>query len=56
MKKQFFISKFIMFISLTLIPICIFGSVSVFFINLKVKQEAEAKNHGHHRFNGTVLQ
>lgn len=43
MKKQFFISKFIMFISLTLIPICIFGSVSVFFINLKVKQEAEAK-------------
>lgn len=43
MKRQFFTSKFIMFISLTLIPICIFGSVSVFFINMKVKQEAEAK-------------
>lgn len=43
MKKQFFRLKFIMFISLTLIPICIFGFISVFFINMKVKQEAEAK-------------
>lgn len=43
MKKQFFRSKFIMFLSLTLVPICIFGFVSVFYINLQLQKEAREK-------------
>lgn len=43
MKRQFFISKFRMFISLTLVPICIFGFISIFFINIQVKEEAKEK-------------
>ena len=40
MKRQFFIRKFIMFISLTLIPICVFGGISASYINMQVKKEA----------------
>lgn len=40
MKRQYFCSKFKMFISLTLVPICIFGFLTVFYINIQVKKEA----------------
>lgn len=40
MKRQYFCSKFRMFISLTLVPICIFGFLTVFYINTQVKKEA----------------
>lgn len=43
MKRQFFRSKFIMFISLTLVPICIFGFLSVFYISNQVREEAREK-------------
>ena len=41
MRRRFFCSKFIMFISLTMIPICVLGVMSIFFINQQVKREAE---------------
>lgn len=40
MKRQYFCSKFRMFISLTLVPICIFAFISTFYINMQVKEEA----------------
>ena len=43
MKRQYFCSKFRMFISLTLVPICIFGFLSIFYINMQVKNEAREK-------------
>lgn len=46
MKRQFFIRKFIMFISLTLIPICVFGGISASYINMQVKKEAGEKAQG----------
>lgn len=43
MKRHFFRSKFIMFISLTLVPICLFGFISMFYINSQLKNEAREK-------------
>lgn len=43
MKRKFFCSKFIMLLSLTFIPICIFGFILVFNINRQVKEDAETK-------------
>lgn len=43
MKKHFFRTKFLMFITLTLVPICIFGFILVFSINVQVKKEALSK-------------
>lgn len=40
MKRHFYLSKLIMFLSLTLIPIGIFGLISVFYINTQVKKNA----------------
>lgn len=44
MRRKFFLSKFIMFLSLSLIPVCIFGALSVFYINLQVKDDAMDKS------------
>lgn len=43
MRRKFFYSKFIMFLILTFVPICIFGFILVFNINHQVKKDAEAK-------------
>lgn len=43
MKRHFFRSKFIMFISLTLVPVCLFGFISVFYINSQVKEKSREK-------------
>lgn len=40
MKRHFYFSKLIMFLSLTLIPISIFGLCTVFYINMQVKKSA----------------
>ncbi len=44
MKRQFFRSKFIMFTSLILTPLCIFGLISVLSINLYMDREAKQKS------------
>ncbi len=44
MRRKFFLSKFIMFLSLSLIPVCIFGVLSVFYINRQVKEDALEKS------------
>lgn len=44
MRRKFFLSKFIMFLSLSLIPVCIFGVLSVFYINMQVKDDAMEKS------------
>lgn len=46
MKRRFFIRKFVIFISLTMVPICIFGMISAFYINLRVRKEASEKAKG----------
>lgn len=40
MKRHFYLSKLIMFLSLTLVPIGIFGLVTIFYINTQVKKTA----------------
>ena len=44
MRRKFFLSKFIMFLSLSLIPVCIFGILSVCYINLQVRDDAMEKS------------
>ncbi len=43
MKLKFFLSKIIMFLSLTLIPVCVFGLLSGFYIRAQVQQEIQEK-------------
>ena len=40
MKRHFYLSKLIIFLSLTLVPIGIFGLVTIFYINTQVKKTA----------------
>lgn len=44
MRRKFFLSKFIMFLSLSLIPVGFFGILSVFYINRQVKEDALEKS------------